>query len=308
MKNRLYGMIQDGFEVKQKLRAASQIANPGSDWRGGNSGCMTDDGRFIGNSPKDAVLRHLGIEIPKTLDDDLIFEAGVKNEEHWTELLGHAKIPVRCEEEIPVLWSLPNGETIGGRPDTVVGKGTIEDPFEPDFGIEQKLISSNGKMVKHSHFANADPSGGHVCQAAHYSHIIGVDWVIAYTSRAHYAAFYFSASRFKFDHRAMIVDNKSGKVVSVKPFISMYDLTWDNDTALLDGTPTAITASGIQRFYQYCSDCVANKIIPVCGGDYDTWGKRELKNNNILYDDFAAATSTNFDDWLMECREIAEVS
>ncbi len=90
----------------------------------------------------------------------------------------------------------------------------------------------------------------------------------------------------------------------------MYTLTWDDDTLLMDGEPTIITASGIERFYQYCSDCVANKIIPTHGDNIDIWGKREAKpSTHILYDEFAEAnTDAGFDQWIIECKDIAEAA
>jgi hypothetical protein len=252
------------------------------------------------------------------LDDDLIFEAGFKNEEHWSQLLTLAEVPHKEEEDIPVAWNLPGGESVGGRPDIVVGaRNTDVRPgsFVPEFGIELKLISSNGKMMRHAHFGEANPISYHVTQAAHYSSKQGIPWVLAYTNRAHFAAFYWGAGKWKFNkegtmpHRACLTDQKTGKVVSVAPFISMYDLTWDGDTLLVDGNPTIITASGIERFYQYCSDCIKNKIIPEHGSDVDIWGNKEPKgSHHSKYDDFAEATTdAGFDQWVMECREIAEV-
>ncbi len=301
----LYNHLLAGFAIKQKELAAHPSS--GGSWRGGNSGCLTEDGIFLGYSPKATVLRHLGIEKPTILDDDLIFEAGLMNETHWTELLEFAGVDFKCESDIPVKWGLPNGQTITGRPDIVIGDYPKMASFVPSYGIELKLISSNGKMQRHSHFGAANPVPVHVCQAAHYSSVLGVDWVLAYTSRAHYTAFYWSPSKFQFDHRSMIIDDKTGKVISVGPFISMYDITWDGDTLLLDGKPTLITASGVERFYQYCSDCVRDKIIPERGGVVDIWGAREKRNNNVLYDDYAEADMTRgFDEWVNECRDIAE--
>lgn len=313
-------MLQKGFAEKQENRKRENEANPGGDWRGGNSGCITEDGLIIGASPRDAVLRHLGIEIPPTLDDDLIFEAGFKNEEHWTELLTWANVPHKQEEEIPVKWALPNGETITGRPDIVVGArntdATRPGVFVPEFGVELKLISSNGKMMRHSHFGEANPIPYMVCQSAHYSSQMGLPWVLAYTSRAHYTAFYWGAAKWKFNqngtepHRSCIVDQKKGTVVNVKPFISMYTLTWEGDNLLMDGNETIITASGIERFYQYCSDCVRDKVIPTHGDNIDIWGKKEPKQSpHVMYDDFAEAnTEAGFDQWVTECKDIVEAS
>lgn len=314
----LYDMLQRGFEAKQENRKREQEANPGGSWRGGNSGCMTEDGIIIGESPRKAVLRHLGVETPTTLDDDLIFEAGLLNEVHWTELLTWANVPHKQEEEIPIKWALPNGETITGRPDIVIGSSNTDvRGFTPEFGVELKLISSNGKMMRHSHFGQANPIPYMVCQSAHYSSRMKLPWVLAYTSRAHYTAFYWGAAKWKHSqvengvpHRSMIVDDKNGKVISVGPFISMYTITWDGDKMLMDGKDTIITASGIERFYQYCSDCVRDRVIPTHGDNIDIWGRKEEKpSHHVLYDDFAEAnTESGFDQWLIECKDIAEAS
>ncbi len=306
MKNELYTHLQSGFAEKQRKSDEARVRNPGADWRGGNSGCMTEDGIIIGASPRTTLLRHLGIEMTTTLDDDLIFQAGILNEDHWTELLGLAKIPYKCEEDIPIAWNLPNGESVGGRPDIVVGKvGAPE--FTPDYGVELKLISSNGKMARHSHFGEANPMPYMVCQSAHYSWRMGIPWVLAFTNRAHFTSFYFGAAKWQFQHRAMMWSEKDNKPVNVGPFISMYDITWDGDNMLLDDQSTIITASGIQRFYQYVSDCVRNKIIPGHGDNVDIFGRKEKKqSSHVLYDDFAEANSDgNFDDWVEECRDIA---
>lgn len=302
----LYGMLQSGFVEKQNRREAEAQKNPGGDWRGGNSGCITEDGIILGESPRNAVLRHLGIEFPTTLDDDLIFDAGFRNEDHWAELLELSGTPIKQESEIPVSWSLPNGQTITGRPDIVV----MNSDDSPKFGIELKLISSNGKMKRHSHFGDGNPIPYHVCQAAHYSHRLGVDWVLGYTSRTHFTSFYWRGDSWKFEHRAMLMDSKNDKPVSISPFISMYDISWKDDVMLLDGKPTIITASGIERFYQYCSDCVTNKVIPTHGNNVDIWGNAEKKpSQHVTYDDFAeASTESGFDEWITQCKEIVEVS
>jgi hypothetical protein len=304
-KNKLYSMLQAGFDKEQEVRAAEP--NKGGDFRGGNSGCLTSDGVFLGYSPRKTVLRHLGVEKPVTLDLQLIFDAGLTNEDSWARLLTSAGIKFKQEEECPIAWSLPNGQTITGRPDIVIGsEGHLG--FDPQFGIELKLISSNGKAVRHSHFGNANPVPEHLCQAAHYSHQMGLDWVLAYTSRAHYTSFYFGAKQWQFDHRCMLLDPKSpGKVINLAPFISLYDVTWDGDTALLDGKPTLITASGIERYYQYCSDCVRDGVIPECGGTVDIWGTKEKRNTNVLYDDFASVSvEDGYDNWVAGCRALVE--
>ena len=299
MKLELYKHFQAGFAKKQQLRTSE-----GGDWRGGNSGCMTEDGTIIGYNPRHTVLRHLGVEKRVTLDDDLIFDAGFRNEDHLTELLGLAGVRYKCEEDIPVAWALPNGQTITGRPDIVVGLDG--DSWVPHYGIEVKLISSNGKMMAHSHFGEANPNAKHVCQGAHYSSKFGIDWVLAYISRAHYTSFYWRPDRFQFEHRSMLVDESNGKVIKVGPFMSLYDLTWDGDKLLIDDKPTIITASGIERYYQYCSDCVKNEVIPERGGEVDIFGKKVDKNENVLYDDFNGATEVSFEAWVADCREIAE--
>jgi len=305
MKLEIYDMLQRGFAVKQANRLADQEAHPGSDWRGGNSGCITDSGQIIGYSPRTTVLRHMGVEMPASLDNDLMFEAGYKNEEHWAELLTLAEVPFKSEEEIPVKWALPNGETVGGRPDCVIGEPNAEE-FTPRLGIEHKLISSNGRLVEHAHFANARPNAQHVCQAAHYSWKMGIDWVLAYTNRSWFFTFTYSRARFG-NHRAMLVDSsgKTEKVILVRPFISMYNLTWEDGRLLVDGKPTIITQEGIQRYYQYCSDCVKNQEVPLQGGGISIWGDPLVKNDNVLYDSFRDAYLGNFQDWIVSCKEVA---
>ncbi len=298
MKHTLYEIIQRGFRAKQAARTSE-----GGDWRGGNSGCLTEDGIFLGTSPQKTVLRHLGIEMKTTLDDDLMFEGGFKNEEHWQELLGLGEATFKCEEEIPVVWELPNGQTITGRPDIVVGEN-LDSEFVPTFGIELKQIAGNGSMMEYAHFAGATPNSEHVCQSAHYSREIGVPWVLAYTSRVWFFTFMFKASRFKFEHRAMRTDGE--KVITVSPFISLYDVSWDSDIVMIDDVPTKVSGAGITRYYQYCSDCVANGIIPELGGGIDVFGNTPPKNKIELYNDYVEADTSSFEKWVEDCRCISE--
>ena len=302
-KFRLYHLLEDGFKEKQRRQPVDTVPR----WRGGNSGCLTDDGVCLGEDPRKAVLRFLGIEKPITLADDLIFHAGFTNEDHWTELLklapNHPYV-IRCEEECPVQWKLNDTDIVTGRPDLMLFKDD-----KPVHGVELKLISSNGKMARHSHFGDANPVPKHWVQAAHYSWQYDVPWTLAYTSRAHYTAFYFGAKKFQLDHPAQRWDDKGQKVVSVGPFISMYDLTWEDDTALMDESPTLVTASGIRAFYEYCARCVQTKTVPtIRSGGTDVWGAQEKKNDVLLYDDFKEARTDSWSKWVHDCKLIAGVS
>lgn len=311
----LYHSLTDGFKQINGVKVKEEEAKKGI-WRGGTVGCMLEDGRIIGEDPRKAVLRYLGIQMPTTFDKNLMFQAGVFNEDAWTELLKANGTVFKTEEEIPMVRKFTTSDgvqyTITGRPDVVVGE-MKDGIFVPTLGVELKLTCSFHTAIKIANFADDRPKSGHIVQAAGYSSFFGIPWVLAYTSRVNWPVPYGNPTRsnptgrWSMDHRALKRDD-NGRVYSMEPFISMYDLTWEGDRLLVDNEPSVITKEGILRWYQYCAECIETKTIPQKrGGGWEYDGTEAKKNDCIVYDDFKDAnTLQGWDKWISDCKDIAK--
>jgi hypothetical protein len=323
-KYKLYDTLVEGFNKGKKEDEVAEAGKAGV-WRGGSSGCITAKGSIVGADPREVVLRYLGIQMPTDYDTQLMFDAGLQNEESFVSLLDKAGTEFKQEEEIPMVYNLPNGEKVTGRPDVIIGE-TVEntdtngrnDFFIPKLGIELKLICSPFAAHDRAAWFKGNVDSKHLIQACHYAGHFNIPWVLAYTSRGYYTLPYYAirdrAAEEKHmimpDHRAVQRDESTGKPFMLRPFQSFYDITLadDKDTFLLDGEPTQITKSGIEAFYTYCSDCIKNKEIPSKrSGGTDHWGKATKKNKTLLYDNFKAADSFGtFDGWVESCRSLVE--
>lgn len=306
----LYDTLVAGFNKKEAASRKAEAAKTGR-WRGGSSGCITANGIVLGDDPRKVVLRYLGIQTKIDYDTDLMLQAGLKSEDSFTELLDQAGVNYKCEEDVPMIRSLPNGDTVTGRPDVVIFDGDT-----PTLGIELKLVCSDNSAMNKALFGRETIDTKHLVQSCHYAGHFGIPWSLVYTSRVIYPVpFYARRNEEKFfaypEHRAIRRDAK-GEAFQMKPFQSLYDITIadDGDTFLLNGEPTLVTKSGIDRFYQYCAECVAEKKIPrKRSGEYDHFGVRNKKNKTIQFDDFKGATTTKgWDQWIADCKKIAEES
>ena len=306
----LYDQLVEGFNKKQARSKETEKDKQGI-WRGGSSGCITKSGKVIGADPRTVVLRYLGIQTDIDYDTDLMMQAGLKNEDSFTELLDEAGVNYKCEEDIPMKRNLPNGDLVTGRPDVVI----LGDNGEPTLGIELKLICSDNSAMNKALFARSEIDSKHLVQSCHYSGYFDVPWSLVYTSRVIYPIpFYARKNEEKWfdypDHRAIRRDAK-GEAFQFKPFQSLYDITLDEDgdTFLLNELPTQITKSGIDEFYLYCAECVATKTIPrKRSGGIDHWGIPTKKNKTLLFDDFKDARTDSWDNWIADCKEIAGIT
>jgi hypothetical protein len=314
-----YDKLTNGFANMQEAAVAKEKTKVGT-WRGGSSGCITASGSIVGADPRQVVLRYLGVQTPVSYDTQLMFDAGLTNEDSFSQLLDLNGTEYKCEEEIPMKYNLPNGELVTGRPDIVLGNydkigedGYLSTEFTPTLGVELKLICSPYSAHDKASWFKGNVDSKHLIQAAHYASFFKIPWVLAYTSRVNYFfPFYAIKDEEKHminpEHRAVMRDEKTGKPFMIKPFQSFYDVTYEGDNLLLDGEVTNITASGITAFYEYCSDCIRNKEIPqIRSGNVDHWGKTNKKNKTLLYDPFKDADTRNgFDAWVASCMAIAE--
>jgi len=311
-KNILYEILQDGFEAKVKEARAYEEANKGK-WRVGTSGCIASAGRFVGQDPRKAVLRFLGIQTKHDFDQELMFQLGNANEDMWAELLDFTDQAYKREEAIPMTQKLGD-ELITGRPDFVLGTvpGCTDGKFIPSGGVELKQICSVHSAIKFSNFVDNSPKTDHVIQSATYSQYFDIPWILMYTNRVNLSVpGVYRAHRFPYDHRSLQRYKPGENVHTIKPGVSLYDLKWEEDTLLLDETPTIITKSGIIKWYEYCSKCVREKTVPMSrGGGWTVSGDSvpNSKNDNLRYDDFKGARTDTWDHWVEDCRKIADES
>lgn len=316
MKHKLYEAMRKGHQI---LAAEHDSTPPETALRGGNSGCFVGESQIAGACPKSAVLRYFGIQKPTSFDQQLMFDAGVNNEDAVTAMLGAAGVYYRCEENWPTKWEA-GGIPVTGRPDIVVGQetGPLEKDFIPEYGVEEKLLCSVWSVMKNAHFiVGGGPKTNHVIQAAHYSWQNDyLPWVIHYSSRVNWAIPFYAQrpskknpeGYFTEDHRALRRDDK-GIPYTFLPFVSLYDLTWVEDTLLIDNQLTAISGEGIRKYYEYLAACIKSREVPKIQSLYNHKG--ELipidKNEAVRYYDFIEAREdSGFDTWLDDCREIAK--
>lgn len=223
--------------------------------RGGNSGCVTEDGRVIGKCPRLSHLRSEGYQKEVDLNKHLMFQAGLTNEDSWLQTLKREwNGPILCEEEIPILWYTANGTKVTGRPDIVL---CHKDPIKPRpvVGLELKLVSS--AFTAYNVLAKQQPTLDHLIQAAHYMWQLDIPFKLVYTSRTNFPLG-FGSMKKTWDTVPAHYFNDSGH--SVEPFIKIYDLWYEGDvlwfaTDRLDAPyKTDITKSGIQKYYECTSN------------------------------------------------------
>lgn len=322
-KYRLFQMVQDGFKVVNEQEALVEESKKGV-WRGGNAGCITDCGKFLGSDPRKTVLRYLGIQTKIKLDTKLMFQYGVSNEDGWNEFLGAAGTNFKCESEIPMVKHL-DGEIITGRPDCVIGydippqgvNGEIPQQFVSELLLEHKQLCSYHSVMRQANFIDNRPKTDNVIQTGTYSNFFNVPAVLCYTNRVNWYVSYGNPTksnpegRFKTDHKALVKD-ESGRVYNIKPFISLYDITWSEEGVLhVDDVPTLITADGIDRYYRYCMNAVKTRTIPQDRSGYFEYDGKSVpndKNASLQYDDFKEARTNSWDLWIKDCKHIADKS
>lgn len=157
--------------------AAKEVTKVG-EFRGGNSGIIALGGKVVGACGRLSYLRWKGITGVDEPEDSkkLMFEAGIANEDIWSDILTlgmdvlREEIPeglvLRREEEIPIRWQMPSGTWVSGRPDIVVCRQSV-----PVLGIELKLVSSlwTGREVG----VELEPKLPHLLQGGHYAWALG---------------------------------------------------------------------------------------------------------------------------------------
>lgn len=175
-------LFEDG--VEQLLREADEAEGQKTGvLRGGNTGIYIKEKNLVlGKCARETYLRYLGIQINKVEPSrKLMFEAGISNEDSWTNVLKQKwEGQIKCEEEIPTKWETTNGTAVTGRPDLVLCK----EDGTPVRGIELKLACSI--WTCRDVLMEDTPKFLHLTQAAHYMWQVGCPFELWYTNRADY--------------------------------------------------------------------------------------------------------------------------
>lgn len=295
----LYDVLVKGFEEKQEQRRIEEEAKPEVALRGGNSGALLEDGRFIGGDPRIAVLRFLGIESKVSFDTNLLFQAGLSNEENVCDLLEASGTFFEQEEECPVSWRTSNGVLVTGRPDIIIERETI---------IELKGLFSGWSALKQAHWGYGQIKSEYACQLSHYmfkSSYPITNGILKYVSRGHLGFFVGKDRLADPNHRALKIGN-NGKIFGSKPFTSLYDFTFDTDsTIMVDGVRTVIDEAAIERFYEYCADCILNRRVPKVKRVSNIYGHDETLDDYNKYYQYPTDIE-DFDEWITVCQQIAD--
>lgn len=239
-----------GRAVKAVARAAEEQTKLGL-LRGGNAGAIID-GEVYGKCHRVSYLRTLGLEAPASKPNML--EAGMASEELVAASLLAAGLKVVGNQ--PVEWDLGDGVRVSGRPDLVV-TGSSGDAGS--VGVELKLACSIW-TVRGVHY-DLQPKSAHLIQAATYSLMTGLPFVLWYRSQVEFhlsTAPKWLTSKFgkggPWDYD--VEYNDKGEPLKLVPFDRVYDLAWDTDGCLTyttQGLPTVRTklrADDIRTYYR----------------------------------------------------------
>jgi hypothetical protein len=192
-----------------------------------------------------------------------MFGAGLDNEDQWMQTLSKAwKGVILREQEIPVVWTTPNGTTVTGRPDIVL----CTDDKVPQVGIELKLVSS--VWTANAVHYKLEPKTDHLIQAAHYMWRLDIPFKLVYSSRVNWLVPYNLKRSLADRYDVKMMQGKSGpEAWDIKPFVREYDLSFENGTLsyFTCGMPcpqaTIITVEGIERYYDLVSKIPATKKL-----------------------------------------------
>lgn len=305
-KNEYYQLLQLGF-LRRILREREENKAKAGKLRGGNSGAIVN-GRIIGGNPKETLLRYLGLELPGTFDQYLLFDDGYANEDLHNALLNEAGVTYKCEEEVPIKWEVTTDKgtvvEVVGRPDRILTDGDKLILLN-----EEKLIGSSFKAPKIAHWGEGSPGiykPENIVQVGHYS------WqkkflpaVIIFTSRLWHSMKKPLDKLTMPDHRAI---RHSGDFTwGIEPFMSLFDVTWTEDEFLvLDGKKTVLNPQAIIDYYTMIANCAEQGIIP----DYHystVYGKPRNKKDVEKYYDWKHIPEDDFNEWVAliqaECDE-----
>lgn len=272
-------LIVNGIKLKQEENSLKDLSKTGT-LRGGNSGCILEDGSVIGKCHRLSMLRSMGLQEPKPYSTQLMFDAGFANEDINLDDL-HRTWPhgIKCEEEIPISWYTANGTKVTGRPDKVLHKDEL--PVEV---IEEKQIvsiwSARDVVLKDT------PKTDHVIQAAHYSWQLGVPATLVYTLRGNLHIPPVKGGWFQ--REALENIERFGEEYielkgpdfpfKFKPFIKQFQLEWRYDRLYYRGfddwVRTEVTTQGIESYYEKTSEMPTRRVLGPMLSDKDLCGNK----------------------------------
>lgn len=153
--------------------------------RGGNAGSLPNGGPPVGNCPRLAHLRRIGVQLePSDEQSQTMHDGGLANEEIFFERVRRA-LPegysLVHEEDYPSKWTTSGGTDVTGRPDGVL----IDSSGHAVVGIELKGVFSLTTALK----ALTDkPKIENLIQAAHYMMSLELErYELVYTNRNWFA-------------------------------------------------------------------------------------------------------------------------
>lgn len=172
----------DGEAELRKRHQEREVAKLGV-LRVGSAGCMISDDACIGKCPQTALARFLGYQLPVD-SSQAYFDGGIDNESVWDANMIASGQEFKCEEDIPIVHTLPCGTKITGRPDMVLGEEVEKHEkythFTPRLMIELKACQATNSAAQK--ILQEKPATDHLIQAATYSMFLGVPASLVYTS------------------------------------------------------------------------------------------------------------------------------
>lgn len=284
---------EEALRAKHQEREASKLGI----LRVGNAGCMVSENSCIGACPQTTLARFLGHQLP-TEASQAYFDGGIENESVWDVNIRAAGRDFRCEEEIPVVHTLPCGTKITGRPDMVLGE-TKEmyqkyDQFFPQLVIELKACQATNSAAKKLLLESPDLK--HLIQAATYSMFLNAPAVLVYTSNVSGGIVNYFTKR-----EAGGADATFGKIE--------FKLGWeDGNLYYMKGDiryDTVVTQQGILDFYSNIAKMARERSPGLIYEDMvDIYGDL-LPYNPRNYSDINSLVSDNqsFDDWEAQVKQ-----
>ena len=164
---------EEAIRKKHQQREQEKI----SILRIGSSGCMIGPDTCIGACPQTTLARFIGHQLP-TEASQPYFDGGISNEFTWETNITAAGIDYKCEEDIPVVHTLPCGTKLTGRPDMATGTQVGEE-FKPELMIELKACQATNSAA--NKLLLEKPDLKHLIQAAAYGMFMGIPATLVYT-------------------------------------------------------------------------------------------------------------------------------
>lgn len=242
-------LVVEANEHLGQDRLVSEAANR-DNLRIGNAGFIDDNGDVHG-CHRSAIARALGLDnAPIDRIARLFFTVGSGVENELTEQLrGHKGIEVKAEEECPAVWQLNDHRKITGRPDIMVNKDGHR------LGVEVKTACAVN--TAHRLWFEDKPDSKHLAQAAAYSMIHQVPWVLHYISPIRHDVNYRTKKALGLPFRSVI-----------DPFRLYYYMRFDEEGRLYyrnsmksEEVRTIITKEGIENFYLLVDECLKEKEL-----------------------------------------------